>query len=361
MQLVHSEKLVRDVKETNIYYTTRNIERVFSVYAQEGSLVRIGVIQWEGRRVVLDCADIPDDIPVFITYFSDEEGMKADIIPIGRMIEEVVNKFGGRTYCHLADSYIHEKLVYNINYLNRTKVNKLYNRQFTFTSFQKKFEECIYRNNCMTPREAPTLPPWGCDLPTEKEADCAVDPVVEKELPIRFRVWKDQPKAGILRLKSGEYIHYTEIEDGIHLEGQHNMNNLSEYTIGYWIPSKEITSVKIDGKPTSRYDIKENHIFINEVGCHEITIDYVERYSECSSDTICVEFDSTFWKLPVYMTIVDIAIDETDDRLNLWKSELDRMRKDYSVVIARDAMDFDFKRNKISDRQYRYNSRYYYK
>ena len=66
MQLVHSEKLVRDAKETNIYYTTRNIERVFSVYAQEGSLVRIGVIQWDGRRVVVDCADIPDDVPMYV-------------------------------------------------------------------------------------------------------------------------------------------------------------------------------------------------------------------------------------------------------------------------------------------------------
>lgn len=107
-----------------------------------------------------------------------------------------------------------------------------------------------------------------------------------------------------------------------------------EYSIGYWIPATEIVSVHINGKLTSNFDTHKNHIFFKDRENAEVCIEYVERYSECTDETQFVEFDHTFWMLPVLSAVVEIATDETDDRMNLWRADLEKMKREYMIITS---------------------------
>jgi len=359
MRLVQSEKLIRDKSDNIICYTTQNISRVFSVYAMDTWPIKIGIVQFNGRQVTLDCADIPDGVPIYITYFSDNSQTDMDIIPVWKMIEEVYNKFWGRNYCRLSEEYIQEKIIYNINYLNRTKVNTYFNKQFCFSRPINEMK-CIEIEPCgevdyTIPENTSSC---GCGNSAEPVEDCGIyDEVVEVKKKKRFFLPEGAPKSGILRFSSGEYVEYNEIEDWVHLNSQHNIES-EDYVIGYWIPSTDIVSVTVWGKPTMNYDLYNNFIFLKNKDACDVCIEYVERYSECTAETQCVEFDHTFWKLPVYATIIEIATDESDDRLGQWTGDYTRMKRDYSIITGRAGMDFSHNPNHIYTLQNRYNPRY---
>lgn len=162
----------------------------------------------------------------------------------------------------------------------------------------------------------------------------------------------------MLRLATGEYVGYAELEDGLHLDSQHDICKLQDYRIGYWIPTHDILNVSVDGRKTSAYDIKDQYIFLrDDIACN-VCIEYTERYSECTSDTECVQFDATFWKLPVFETLVEIATDESDDRYSFWSAQLQKMKSEYMQIVSKAEMDFDSNPKHIYDRSGRYNSRY---
>lgn len=91
--------------------------------------------------------------------------------------------------------------------------------------------------------------------------------------------------------------------------------------------------MKVDGKETSQFDIHNKHIFIKNQASCSVCIEYVEHYSECTNETSCVEFDHTFWRLPVLKTLVDIAVDLSDDRLQLWSQQYEQMKREYAQII----------------------------
>lgn len=235
MNLVHSEQMKRDSKDLNVYYTTRNIDRIFSVYAVEYSTIPVGVIQYEGRRVTIDMNDIPDDVPVYITYFEDDVQHNLDIIPMWKMVESLYSSFGGRQYCRLSENYLKEKLIYNINYLNRTKINQYYNRQFCFNKATHEIK-CVCVKSACCDKEPAKFPDYdikcacGSETPCNNP-NCAIDEPTGVEYPKRYFLPKNAPKKGILRLDTGEYVEYEELKDGLHLNSQHNIADLQNYVI----------------------------------------------------------------------------------------------------------------------------------
>lgn len=361
MNLIHSEQIVRDRKEHNIYYASRNIAQIYNIYAVDAAIVPLGVIQWNGRQVVIDCSDIPEDIPVYITYMTDDSRHTADIIPLGRMVEEVFNKFGGRDICPMTDRFVKERLVYYINYLNRTKINQYYNKQFCFQKVVDDIKPCVCLEKtccgCSTAKIEQIK--WSCGCTGEKhnEEACGFTEPVKIEVQPRFKIPKNAPHSWFLRLESGEFVEYTQNEDGIQLNWQRNIEDIGKnYTIGYWIPTNDILSVSVDGKATSKYELHNQHIFLKDTTSCNVCIEYVDRYSECNIDDLCVVFDNSFWKLPVYETIVELAIDTDDTRANVWSQQLQQMKKEYTIIINKTNADFNQKLDKITNIPRLYNS-----
>jgi hypothetical protein len=336
MQLVQSEILTRDSQDAIKCYTRQNISHIFSIYAISTSPVKIGVLQYSGRNVVIDCGDVPQDIPLYITYFTDNTHSSMNIISVAKMVDAVYNKFWGRQYCRLSDEYVHEMVVRHINYLNRTKVNTYYNKQFCFSK-DEDVCECL-NIGCNVVDQNPILPKapssCPCDCTHTEEPDCCIiSEPVQEEYKKRYFLPPNSPKVGILRFDSGEYVAYEELTDGIHLKSDRNIEKM-DYSIGYWIPATEITSVKLNWKLTTSYDTHNNFIFFKHREKAEVCIEYVERYNECTDQTQFVEFDHTFWMLPVLATIVEIATDETDDRLQLWARDFEKMKREYTIITA---------------------------
>lgn len=360
MNLIYSEKIVRDKKEHTIYYASRNIAQVYSIYAVDTTIVPLGVIQWNGRQVVIDCPDIPEDIPVYITYMTDDSQHTADIIPLGRMVEEVFNKFGGREICSMTDRFVKERLIYYINYLNRTKINQYYNKQFCFQKVIDDIKPCFCLETSCCGCSKPKIEQikWSCGCKGEKhnEEVCGFTDPVQIEVQPRFKLPENAPHNGYIRLESGEYVEYTMNDNGVQLNGQHNIEKLWKYTIGYWIPTNDVLSVKVDWKETSKFELYKQHIFLkDELSCN-VCIEYVERYSECNIDDLCVVFDNSFWKLPVYETIVELAIDTDDTRAGNWSQQLQQMKKEYTIIISKTNMDYNQKLDRITSVPRLYNS-----
>ena len=57
------------------------------------SPLKIGVLQFSGRNVVINCGDIPKDIPIYITYTTDTTHSSMNIISVAKMVDAVYNKF----------------------------------------------------------------------------------------------------------------------------------------------------------------------------------------------------------------------------------------------------------------------------
>ena len=355
MELVQSEILERDSHDWVKCYTRQNISQIFSVYAISTSPVKLGVLQYSGRSLFLDCGDVPHDVPIYITYFTDTTHSSMNIISVAKMVDAVFNKFGWRQYCRLSDEYVHEMVVRHINYLNRTKVNTYYNKQFCFSKDEDVCSclhiECAGTLELGEIPKAPSSCPCDCTHTVEEDC-CVIDTPVVEEYQKRYFLPPNAPKVGMLRFDSGEYVAYDELTDGIHLKADRNITKM-DYSIGYWIPATEIVSVKVNGKLTTNYDTHNNFIFFKHREKAEVCIEYVERYNECTDQTHFVEFDHTFWMLPVLATIVEIATDETDDRLQLWSRDFEKMKREYTIITASQGEFWESKR-KIYDVDGRY-------
>lgn len=360
MRLVHSEILKRDNRESTICYTSQNIVEVFHIYAVEWTVIPLNAIQWNGRQVIIDCADIPHDVDIYITYTADNSQYMNDVISINRMVEEVYNKFWGRRNCEIDEMYIKEKLVFHINYLNRTKINEYYNKQFCF---QKVVDEirtctclqssCCWKCTIEIPKHKPSC---GCQNQEKHEEWCDFSELVEVTPPKkRFKLPENAPKSGMLRLPTGEFVWYALMEDWLHLDSQHEINELWDYTIWYWIPTHDVLSVSVGWKKTTNFDIHKQYIFLKDKTECDVCIEYVEKYSECNISDLCVKFDSTFWKLPVYETIVELAVDSEDTRVASWSAQLQKMKHDYTIIISKTHMNFDNFNDKITRVPRRYN------
>lgn len=289
-QLIHTEKLT-PWKVEGEYNTIYSVFKIVSLYVA-GKDFPVPFFDW--RRVML--SEVPEGQDVWITYMTEPD-------------------YSGRCLSYDMLELEYYKSKYNMDGVDCMQIRDQWVKTFMQEAINmlriqtrdKRFEKQYYFNVGKTD--------YACSA--SMQAD------------------EYTPRQGMLMTDKWIYLKYSVVNDEIKPVCESDVE-IENYRIGYQLPDMtKIQQITSDWHPIEYKQFRGYFFFDTEDST--VVVDYYTNLDTCEND--CIEFESTFWRIPVLYALYEVWTNMGDERRYEWFAAYERLLKIYKKHLKNIAND----------------------